>query len=65
MLSGLRDCHQQHFSAALSPGLAKRLGFRVSGSLAVIAGAARLRSLDFDQAVIMLTQEPTSAYHQR
>ncbi len=37
--------------------IAQRLGFRVSGILAVIADAARLKLLDFDQAVFKLTQE--------
>ncbi|MDI1311571.1 hypothetical protein [Prosthecobacter sp.] len=37
--------------------IAQRLGFRVSGILAVIADAARLQLLDFDQAVFRLTQE--------
>ena len=37
--------------------IAQRLGFRVSGILAVIAEAARLKLLDFDQAVFKLTQE--------
>lgn len=37
--------------------IAQSLGFRVSGVLAVIADAARLQLLDFDQAVFKLTQE--------
>lgn len=37
--------------------IAQRLGFRVSGILAVIADAARRQLLDFDQAVLKLTQE--------
>lgn len=37
--------------------IAQRLGFRVSGILAVIADAARRQLLDFEQAVIKLTQE--------
>jgi predicted nucleic acid-binding protein len=37
--------------------IAQRLGFRVSGILAVIADAARRQLLDFDQAVFKLTQE--------
>lgn len=37
--------------------IAQRLGFRVSGVLAVIADAARLKLLDFDQAISKLTQE--------
>jgi predicted nucleic acid-binding protein len=37
--------------------IAQRLGFRVSGILGVIADAARLQLLDFEQAVLKLTQE--------
>lgn len=37
--------------------IAQRLGFRVSGVLAVIADAARLKLLDFDQAISKLTQD--------
>ncbi len=37
--------------------IAQRLGFRVSGILAVIADAARRQLLDFDRVVSKLTQE--------
>jgi len=37
--------------------IAQRLGFRVSGILAVIADVSRSQLLDFDQAAFKLTQE--------
>ncbi len=37
--------------------IAQRLGFQVSGILGVIADAARLKLLDFEQAILKLTEE--------